>query len=524
MPAPRRPLRIAAIAVALSLLVGGLTLAESPEPASAASMTSDAATVLKKINNKRAAHKLEKFATNSALSSYAQSWADSMSTGGGGLSEELYPLPVDAVTGDAPEYLVETDWVYHFGTPSKSRVRVISSGLTSGPYRTLWKQRGFSHAAVGLVTRRSTTYFVLIVADYPECAPGKITSGKPSIAGSGKVGEVLTARPGQWSSSRSLRFRYEWKADGVLVGEGRYYTPGRGDVNKRVSVTVEGSRECYVTPSARTSASKVVRASALPVVTGERNVGSTLTADPGTWFRAGSTLTYTWRNSHGSSPSQASPHLVIEPSELGQRISVSVTATAPGYSATKSTTTTLTVRGPLLSSRPVPTMTGTAVAFGTLIAEPGDWGSGVTLTYVWRVDGATVPFASGAEFVIPSNAVGKKITVSVTGERDGFATATQTSEPSLKVAPLTFADGDVTVVGTPKVGSYIDVKTNWPFAAQHCQWYRNGRVVGEPMDEVPSCRLEVTKKMRGSKLTVRVTAKAPGFAPKSETTAPVTAY
>jgi len=512
--------RFVALASALVVVAGGLTLAAPAENAAAASLASDAAAVLKKINTKRASLGMEKFSTNVALAAYAQAWADAMSTGGYGFAQ-MNPLPVDAVTGAAPEYLANSDWVYHFDRPESSRRRVIGDTLASN-YESLWKARGYSHAAVGMVTRRSTTYYVLLVVDYPECAPGTLVSAKPTISGSGKVGEQLFASPGRWSPSADVRYLYEWRIDGRVVGDGRYYTPRTADATKRITVTVEGFKECYVTPGARTSDAKALRAGTLPVLTGDLNVGSTITADPGSWFRAGSTLTYDWQFTGGS---YSLRELEVVPLTPGGRVTFVVTATAPGYKATKKTTTTIAIRDRLLPSRPEPTLSGHAIAGQTLSASAGDWGSeSIDLTYVWRIDGATVPFVSGDQFVVPPRAVGKKVTVSVTGWRAGFAAATQTSAPTAIVAARNFAAGVVDIEGSPEVGQTIRAVTNWPSGAESCQWYRNGKVWGEPMNEAPNCSLTVTKKMRGANLTVVVTAKAPGYLTTSVKSAPVLAY
>jgi len=77
----------------------------------------------------------------------------------------------------------------------------------------------------------------------------------PSISGTARVGQPMTADPGTWSPS-GVNFSYRWYADGVLLaGEnGPTFTPGIDQLGTRIRVRVIASLAGYTTKG-RTSPS-----------------------------------------------------------------------------------------------------------------------------------------------------------------------------------------------------------------------------------------------------------------------------
>ena len=95
---------------------------------------------------------------------------------------------------------------------------------------------------------------------------------------------------------------------------------------------------------------------------------------------------------------------------------------------------------------PQPVITGTPALGATLTADPGEWlPAGVALSYVWKAAGAVVPGATGVTFVPGPHQVGKAITVSVTGAKDGYASAVRTSDPTAEVAAGIFTTATPTL-------------------------------------------------------------------------------
>jgi hypothetical protein len=127
------------------------------------------------------------------------------------------------------------------------------------------------------------------------------------------VGDTLTTSNGTWSGSPT-KFTYQWdRCDAVgdrqncvpIAGaNGQSYTATATDVNHRLHANVIATNADGV-GKADTQASGVVAAAAPPVnrtrptISGSPLVGSTLTADNGTWTGA-STFSYQWQLCDGS--------------------------------------------------------------------------------------------------------------------------------------------------------------------------------------------------------------------------------
>jgi len=156
----------------------------------------------------------------------------------------------------------------------------------------------------------------------------------PTISGTARVGETLTANAGSWDPGVTLT--YQWLSNGAPIAgaTAATYTAVAARIGMRLSVTVTGSRAGYLTV-ARTSAqtAQVVPGllhGAKPVITGQAAVGKKLTALPGAWS-PGVTLRYQWFAKGLAISGATSPHLKVRKAYLGKRISVRVTGSKPGY-------------------------------------------------------------------------------------------------------------------------------------------------------------------------------------------------
>ncbi|PTT17826.1 hypothetical protein DBR36_10070 [Microbacterium sp. HMWF026] len=165
----------------------------------------------------------------------------------------------------------------------------------------------------------------------------------------------------------------------------------------------------------------------VPTITGTAAVGTTLVADSGRTEQ----VTYQWR-ADGTAVSGATGASLIVPSGLvGRRITVT-TASLSGKNVTTSLPTDPVVAGTLGAVSP--TVSGTAKLGSTLTATPGSWTpSPVNLTYRWKADGVDIAGATSKTLKVSTTQVGKRITVTVTGTKTGYATAQRTSAPTATV-------------------------------------------------------------------------------------------
>lgn len=153
----------------------------------------------------------------------------------------------------------------------------------------------------------------------------------------------------------------------------------------------------------------------------------------------------------------------------------------------------------------------------TLTAIPGTWvPEGSEPSYRWLVGTKAIPGATEETFAPTAAQVGKKIILEVTadGQTRTYSELEAVYKGIFSKAPKPRLAGPV-AVGTP-----VAVDTGaWdvPGITFSYQWKRNGKKI----KKATRATYRPTKADKGKKLTVTVTAKAPGYVSKSVTSASV---
>lgn len=171
-----------------------------------------------------------------------------------------------------------------------------------------------------------------------------------------------------------------------------------------------------------------------PTIKGTARVGQRLFAKPGTWSPAPVILSYQWKADGTAIPGATDAALTVPASAKGKKIAVTVTGSKPGYiSVAKTSKATKKVAAGTLKA-PTPKITGTAKVGQPLTANPGAWTpSDATLTYQWYRNGKKIKAATASNYTLVKADKGKKITVKVTGKKDGYTSLTKTSKKTGKV-------------------------------------------------------------------------------------------
>ena len=143
---------------------------------------------------------------------------------------------------------------------------------------------------------------LLLAGSALAAAPSNTTA--PAVSGTAKVGQTLTVSDGTWTGSPTS-YDYQWQRCSSttsctdIVGEtGHSYTVRTRDGGYRLRAVVEAVN-ADGTSSANSNMTDVVAATGAPVasvrpsITGDAVVGSTLTAQTGTWS-GNPTFTYQW--------------------------------------------------------------------------------------------------------------------------------------------------------------------------------------------------------------------------------------
>lgn len=361
-----------------------------------------------------------------------------------------------------------------------------------------------------------------------DCTLPTITPGTPTISGTTRVGDVLTAEPGSWAPA-PIGLAYQWLADGAVIGGATdtTLTLSEAQLGTRISVLVTGSRPGYASvavasPPVGPVASAAVKqmTPATPTVTGSTVAGSTLTADAGAWTPSDVTLSYQWYADAAAIPAATGTTFTPGAAEVGKEIHVAVTGSKLGYTSATADSAPVgpITAAPLQQMVPgTPVISGTAKVGQTLTAAPGTWlPSSTTFTYQWNADGVPVTGATGVTLLLDRSTFGATVTVTARGSAAGYESATATSAEVGPVAAGTLTVGQPTVEGTPVVGAPIIVSPGvWgpaPVALTY-QW----KVEGTPIEGAVNATFTPGADLVGKPLSMTVTGSSEGYEPAERT-------
>lgn len=206
-----------------------------------------------------------------------------------------------------------------------------------------------------------------------------------------------------------------------------------------------------------------------PTVAGAAKSGEKLTATPGTWASAPTSVAYAWQRCSDTGSSCAAidgaagataTTYVLTSADVGQTVRVVETATdAGGTTDSPSAVTAVVVSGAGPQNSVPPTISGTTTEGQTLVGTDGTWtgAAPITFTYAWSRCDATgaactpITGATGKTYVLVAADNGKTLRLSVTAKNTP-GSDTQTSAPTAVVVAL----NPPSVVTLPSGGKSID--------------------------------------------------------------------
>ncbi len=346
----------------------------------------------------------------------------------------------------------------------------------------------------------------------------------PTVSGTHRVGNTLTATAGTWDSGVTLS--YQWLRDGTPIGiaTSSTYSLTDFDANKAISVRVTGSKSGFQTTSRDSAATNVLgmdmTLTPTPTVTGTKGLGGTLTAVPGTWD-SGVAFSYQWLRDGLEIPGATSSTYVAVGIDVDKQLSVRVTGTKFGFTNTSKVSAGNLIAPAKFTSpslKPWLAVFGGSAAVGrTAQAALFVNEQGVEFSYRWFRDGTLVSSITGNQYVFKPEDFDTTFSVEVTAKKLGYSTIVDWTE-SVKVGgAVQSLTPTPTISGTAKVGQTLTaVPGTWGAdIGLSYQWLRQGlpipgantityKTTGD--DYLQSISVEVTGAARGYETVTKVSA------------------
>jgi hypothetical protein len=252
----------------------------------------------------------------------------------------------------------------------------------------------------------------------------------------------------------------------------------------------------------------------VPTIEGNKSVGSQLTAKPGTWD-TGVSLTYQWLRE--GTPIATGITYTATSADLGKAITVAVTGTKIGYQSATTTSSPVVIITPALSKTVTPTINGSAKPGSTLIANTGQWDSGVAFTFQWLRDDSPIANQTASVYQTTAGDINRSISVRVVGSKAGYQSATLTSARVLIKASKLSKTPTPTISGTTKAGKTLSAKAGtWDSGVKlSYQWLRNGVAI----KGATKTTYKLATADKGKKISVRVTGTKSGYETAVKTSA-----
>ncbi len=263
-------------------------------------------------------------------------------------------------------------------------------------------------------------------------------TAKPVLAGTPKVGEVLTSTAGSWSQP-DVSVAYQWRADGTPIpgATGPSLTLGLAQQDQQIAVRVTATKLGFPSArafSARTSAVApgVISSTAAPTLTGDPTVDVQLTASAGEWYPTPDAVGYQWTADGVPVAGATAATLTPDASLVGKTLAVTVTASKQGYADVPVTSAatapvapgTFTVTDPAAVT--VPETDARFPRPGqTLSLDPADYTpQDADVSVQWLRAGAPIEGGTGSTYQLGAADLGRHVTAQVTLTKPGYTPLT----------------------------------------------------------------------------------------------------
>ncbi len=277
----------------------------------------------------------------------------------------------------------------------------------------------------------------------------------PTISGTVKVGNTLTAATGTWLGTTGISYTYQWRRDGVSISgaTSSTYELVTADYNALITVAVRGTNAAGGNTAISAATSAVLPANPVntvaPVVSGTEVVGQTLSCTTGTWTSSASlTYAYQWKRGVTNVGTDSSTYILVI-GDAASTMTCTVTATNTGGSTDQvsNTTGTIDAGGAVPVNLVAPAIspsTPPVYAEQLLTTTDGTWSNSPTsYSYAWWSSGVPVGTDQNT-YTVTENEVTTDITCIVTATNasgSGTPTVGNTVAIAAKAVPTYVAAG-----------------------------------------------------------------------------------
>lgn len=249
-----------------------------------------------------------------------------------------------------------------------------------------------------------------------------------------QVGEKISAKATGVPSG--VKLKYQWYSDEKKISgaTSSSYTPRAADVQKRLSITVSGSKPgMFAAEHSSRTLSRVIKGkyavTKSPSITGKAVYRKTLKVAPGSRSTKPAKFKYQWLRDGKTIKNATKTTYKLGISDIGKKISVRVTASGSGFATQTSTTSkTKTVAKAKFTIKKSASVSGKVKVRSKLTAKPGSWSpKPEKYKYQWYRSGAPISKANKSTYKVTSRDRGKVIYVKVTASKKGYISKTSTS-------------------------------------------------------------------------------------------------
>ena len=253
----------------------------------------------------------------------------------------------------------------------------------------------------------------------------------PTITGTVKVGETLTAHTGAWDPQPT--FSYQWLSNGqpIAGATSSTYTLKAADTFTAIQVGVVGTKDGYDDTTRISAGTEAVAPGQIvnnspATISGAAVVGSTLTAGNGTWTPNPTSYLYQWHANGQPIAGATGPTFTVPASLAGQAVQVGVVAQRDGYHAGASVSAGV----PIAQAQPLafvfggePRIVGVNRVRRVLsYVAPSISPAPAAVSYQWLRNGVPIATATNPRYRVRFKDRRKVISLRVTYARAGYAT------------------------------------------------------------------------------------------------------